>query len=281
MGEAVRQALHKRKAAQPAHQPAHLPGLPSTELPGKTAELVAVPCQEGEVVPVQSQAAGSGMHAQAHASSMQKLMPGTLPCEGQHAVHQTAGSLAMPKMAFCSSVEKQQPTFRLGRLESEPSAAALEASDVDGPGVHLRHASTTMAAPVAAAAHASPTTLCELSRANTASVTSAATFQGPLQPPSEPRTGCTMLVTSPEESGSQHDTDTQHSASMQAPDASKSQAAVRPQLWQVSHSCSLFMVMHKRRCMHPFSCVCFTLCFRSNKPLHPFRSNMSHFRCEG
>ncbi len=272
MGEAVRQALHKRKAAQPAHQPAHLPGLPSAEPPGKTAELVAVPYQEGAVVPVQAQAAGSGMHAQAHAA--QKLMPGTLHCEGPHAVHQTAGSLVMPEMALCNSVDKQQPTIR---LKLEPSAAALEAAVVDGPGVH---ASKSKAVPVATAAHSSPTTLSESSGANTASLTPTATLQGPLQPPSESQTGCTMPVTSPEESALQHDTETQHSASMQAPDASKSQAAVRPQLWQVSPSCSLLRVMHKMRCIHWSSCVCFTWCFSSNKPLHPFRSDMSHFRCE-
>ena len=250
MGEAVRQAMHKRKAAQPAHLPAHLPGLPSTEPPSKTAELVAVPCQEGDVVPVQSQVAGSGMHAQAHASSMQKLMPGTLHREGQHAVHQTAGSLVTPGMALCSSVEKQQPTIRLGSLKSEPSAAALEASVVDSPGMH---ASTSMAVPVAPAAQASPTTLSELSGANTASVASAATVQGPLQPSSEPQTSCTMPVTSPDESGSQHDTETQHSAGMQTPDASKSRTAVRPQLWQVSRSFSLFRAQDE---MHPPSIMC-------------------------
>ncbi len=278
MGEAVRQALHKRKAAQPAHQLAHLPGLPSPELPGKTAELVALPCQEAAVVPVQSQVAGSSMHAETHANSMQKLMPGTLPCKGQPAVHETAGSLAMPEMALCSSVDKQQPTFRLGSLKSEPSAAALEASVHDGPGVH---ASTSLAAPIAAAAQASPTTLCESIGANTASLTPVAADQGPLQPSSEPQRGCTMPVTSPTGSGSQHDTETQHSAGMQAPDASKLQAAVRPQLWQVSHSCSLLRVMHKMRCIHRSSCVCCTLCFSSvNKPLHPFISKLSHFTSE-
>jgi hypothetical protein len=246
VGEAVRQALHKRKAAQPAYQPAHLPGLPSVEPPGKTAELVAVPCQEGAVVPVQAQVAGSGMHAQAH--SVQKPMPGTLHCEGQHTVHQTAGSVAMPEMELCSSVDKQQSTFRLGGSEAEPSAAALEESVADGPGVH---ASTSLAVPVVAAAQASPTTLSELSGANTASVTPAATDQGSLQPSSEPRTGCTMPVTSPTESVSQHDTEIQHSASMQAPGASKSQAAVRSQLWQVSHSCSLIRALHKMSCVHP------------------------------
>lgn len=248
MGEAVRQALHKRKAAQPAHQPAHLPGLPSPELPGKTAELVAVPCQEGDVVPVQSKVAGSGMYAQAHASSIQKLMPGTLHSQGQGAVHQTAGSLVMPEMALCSSVDKQQSTFRLGRLESEPSVAVLEASVVDSPGVH---ASTSLAVPIAAAAQASPTTLSEMSGANMASVTSAATFQGPLQPPSEPQTGFIMPGTSPTESVSQHDAKTQHSASMQVADASKLQVAVRPQLWQVNHNCFFTRKLHKMKCLQP------------------------------
>jgi len=218
------------------------------------------------------------MHAETHANSMQKLMPGTLPCKGQPAVHETAGSLAMPEMALCSSVDKQQPTFRLGSLKSEPSAAALEASVHDGPGVH---ASTSLAAPIAAAAQASPTTLCESIGANTASLTPVAADQGPLQPSSEPQRGCTMPVTSPTGSGSQHDTETQHSAGMQAPDASKLQAAVRPQLWQVSHSCSLLRVMHKMRCIHRSSCVCCTLCFSSvNKPLHPFISKLSHFTSE-
>ena len=265
MGEAVRQALHKRKAAQLAHQPAHLPDLPSAEPPCKTAELVPLPRQEGDVVSVQSQVAGSGMHAQTHAKFRQKLMPGTLPCEGQHAVHWTAGSLVMPEMVLCSSVEKQQPTFRLGSLKSAPSAAALEASVVDDPGMH---ASTRLAVPMSAAAQASPTL------SNLASVTPIATFQGPLQPSSEPQTGCLMLGTSPTESASQHDTETQHSASMQVADASKSQAAVRPQLWQVSHSCSLIRVMHKMRCICLLSCVCCTLCFSPNKLLHPSRTKI-------
>lgn len=256
MGEAVRQALHKRKAAQPAHQPANLPDLPSAEPPGKTAELVAVPCQEGDLVPVQSQVAGSGMHAQAHA--VQKLMP----CEGQHAVHESAGSLVTPEMALCSSVDKQQPTFRLGRLKLEPSAAAHGASVVDGPGVY---ASTSVAVSIAAAAQAPPTSLSELSGADTPSPTPIATFRGPLQPSLEPQTGCSMPGISPEESASQHDTAVQHSASMQVADASKFQPAVRPQLWQVSHSCSFIRKMHK---VHPLSCVCFTLSFSCNKPQH-------------
>jgi len=275
VGEAVRQALHKRKAAQPVHQPPPLPGLPSAELPGKTAELVAVPCQEWDVVPVQSQTAGSGMHAQAHASSMQKLMPDTLHCEGQHAVHQTAVSLVMPEMALCNSVDKQQPTIR---LKLEPSAAALEAAVVDGPGVH---ASKSKAVPVATATHSSPTTLSESSGANTASLTPTATLQGPLQPFSELQTGCTTPVTSPEESASQHDAEMhQDSASMQAANVSKSQAAVRPHLWQVSHSCSLIRVMPKMSCVHRSSCVCFTFCFSSNKPLHPCRSKLTHLGSE-
>ncbi|DBA75057.1 TPA: hypothetical protein ACH3X1_010392 [Trebouxia sp. C0004] len=220
VGEAVRQALHKCKAAQPAHQATHLPGLPSAEPPGKTAELVAVPCQEGDVVPVQSQVARSGMHVQAHAA--QKLMPGNLLCEGQNAVHQTAGSLVMPEIALCNS-EEQQPTFR---LKLKRSAAVLEVSVVNGLGVY---ASTS------AAAQASPTTLSELSGANMASLTPVATFQGPLQPFSGPQTDGSMPKTSPDESAAQHHTETQHSASMQVADASKSQAAVRPQLWQVLH----------------------------------------------
>lgn len=249
MGEAVRQALHKRKAAQPAHQPANLPDLPSAEPPGKTAELVAVPCQEGDLVPVQSQVAGSGMHAQAHA--VQKLMP----CEGQHAVHESAGSLVTPEMALCSSVDKQQPTFRLGRLKLEPSAAAHGASVVDGPGVY---ASTSVAVSIAAAAQAPPTSLSELSGADTPSPTPIATFRGPLQPSLEPQTGCSKPGISPEESASQHDTAVQHSASMQVADASKFQPAVRPQLWQVSHSCSFIRKMHKDE-MRPSIVMCMFL----------------------
>lgn len=239
MGEAVRQALHKRKAAQPAHQPAHLPGLPSAEPPSEAAELVAVPRQEKDVVPVHAQVAGSGLLVQAHA--VQKLMPGTLPCDGQHAVHHTAGSLVMPEMAPCSSVGKQQPTFRLGSLKSEPSAAAFEAAVVDGPGVH---ASSSLTAPMAAVVQVSPSTLSESSGTNTAFLTPVATNQGPLQPSSEPQTGCLLPGTSLTESTSQQDAETQHSAGMQAADASKLQAAVRPQLWQVSHSCSLINNAH-------------------------------------
>ena len=227
MGEAVRQALHKRKVAQQTQQPKHPPGAPSAQslaqadlpaqpllypieepTPNREPEAVGVPPLQPHGRPMLASRTFSGAHA------------------GEDRRHQTTDSTDSQQTQLSVSLKSEGCRDRSGSKEPAASPSGLEApQDRPGPLPHAHTACEGMIGTLSRGVESSPPPLPAIPCLSPASQHLQPDLLKPV----------TTDVTATACTASAPMTEVQHLACVQAKLAheSTSQVAVRPQLWQV------------------------------------------------